>query len=95
MSYYVEIELDVYDSGPVTTGVGHYLNLEKAQTAAANIELRLRRGSAKTALDERYGEQGYGLTVIALRLRTPSEAIDELIDGAWDNTDTKPEGESE
>lgn len=81
MSYYVEIELDIYEHGPTTTGVGHYLSLEKAQIAAENIETRLRRGTAKVALDEMYGEDGYALTVLAVRLRTPSEAINELTEG--------------
>ena len=50
MSYYVEIEVHVYDQGPMTTGVGHYLSQDKARTAAANIDARLRRGTAKAAL---------------------------------------------
>ena len=79
MSYYVEIEVHVYDQGPMTTGVGHYLSQDKARTTAANIDARLRRGTAKAALDEKFGEFGYSVSVVALRLRTPAEAIKELI----------------
>jgi hypothetical protein len=81
MSYYVEIELDIYDHGPTTMGVGSYRSYEKANATAKNIDARLRRGKAKEDLDEIYGDDGYSLTVLALRLRTPSQAIAELTRG--------------
>lgn len=79
MSYYVEIELHVYEHGPQTTGCGPYRSHAKAEAVAAKIETRLRRGAAKAALDAAYGEDGYSLTVLALRLRTSMEAIAEVM----------------
>lgn len=78
MSYYVEIEIHVYDQGQQTTGVGPFRSQAKAEDTAEGIEHSLRGVKAKAALDEMYGEDGYSVTVLALRLRKPSEAVAEI-----------------
>lgn len=81
MSYYVEVEIDVYDDDKYVDAVGPFTSRERAEKVAESIRRRLESRNSERLMTERYGYGGSDFAIMVRRFRTPGEAIKSILEG--------------
>lgn len=83
MSYYVEVEIIIYDDDKYVDAVGPFNSEDRAEKVAESIRRRLGSRNSVRIMTERYGYGGSNFTVMVRRFRTQGEAIKGILEDEY------------